>query len=157
MSNPALDGPLSWRLVRWTGALRRLAELLIEADPDPMTIRDGAADVRAWTLGPSAPDLAAGHPSKKTARLQPVLGGDILEWRLVERLERDVKALGAGSENERRLLVRMLASLNAAGILGLHPDTWETQTLWWSYAQSADDRDGLAAQRNRVGRKLGFE
>ena len=157
MSNPALDGPLSWRLVRWTGALRRLAALLIEDDPDPMAIRDGAADVRAWTLGPSAPDLAAGHPSKKTARLQPVLGGDIISWRLVERLERDVKALGAGSENERRLLVRMLASLNAAGILGLHPDTWETQTLWWSYAQSADDRDGLAAQRDRVGRKLGFE
>jgi hypothetical protein len=157
MSNPALDGPLSWRLVRWTSALRRLAALLIEADPDPMAIRDGAADVRAWTLGPSAPDLAAGHPSKRTARLQPVLGGDIISWRLVERLERDVKALEAGSDNERRLLVRMLASLNAAGILGLHPDTWETQTLWWSYDQSADDSDGLAAQRDRVGRKLGFE
>jgi alpha-amylase/alpha-mannosidase (GH57 family) len=157
MSNPALDGPLSWRLVRWTGALRSLAALLIENDPDPTAIRDGAAEVRAWTLGPSAPDLAAGHPSRKSARLQPVLGGDILAWRLVERLERDVKSLGSGSGSERRLLDRMLAALNAAGMLGLHPDTWETQTLWWSYSQSVDDTDGLTARRDRVGRKLGFE
>jgi len=157
MSNPALDGPLSWRLIRWTNALRRLASLLIEDDPDPAAIRAGAADVRAWTLGPSAPDLAAGHPSRKTARLQPVLGGNILTWRLVERLERDVTDLASGSGNERRLLSRMLVSLSAAGMLGLHPDTWETQTVWWAYSQAAPDADGITAQRNRVGRKLGFE
>ena len=86
-----------------------------------------------------------------------MLGGDILAWRLVERLERDVKTLGSGSGSERRLLDRMLASLSAAGMLGLHPDTWETQTLWWSYSQSVDDTDGLTARRDRVGRKLGFE
>ena len=157
MSNPVLDGPLSWRLVRWTVAMGRLTELLSEDDPDPAGIRDGAVDVRAWTLGPSAPDLAAGHPSRKTARLQPVLGGDILTRGLVERLETDVRVLEPGAGNERRLLNRILASLNAAGVLGLHPDTWETQTLWWSYSQSIRDRDGLTALRERVGRKLGFE
>ena len=157
MSDPLLDGPLGWRLVRWADALRRLAALLREDNPDPAAIRGAAADVRAWTLGPSAPDLVAGHPSRKTARLQPVLGGDIIAGRIVERLERDVTALQTGSDIERRLLDRMLVSLNAAGMLGLHPDTWETQTRWWSYSRSVGDTDGLTALRGRVGRKLGFE
>lgn len=158
MSNPALDGPLGWRLVRWTNALRGLSGLLSEDDPDPLAIRLAAAEVRAWTLGPSAPDLAAGHPSRKTARLQPVLGGEIISRRLVDRLETDVAVLQPGAERERRLLDRMLVSLNAAGMLGLHPDTWETQTRWWSYWRSVGDADdGLAALRVRLGRKLGFE
>ena len=157
MSNPALDGPLGWRLVGWTDGLRRLAAMLREEDPDPMAIRGAAADVRAWTLGPSAPDLAAGQPSRKSARLQPVLGGDIISGRIVERLERDVGTLQSGSDRERRLLERMLACLHATEMLGLHPDTWETQTRWWSYSGSIGDPDGLSPLRGRVGRKLGFE
>ncbi len=157
MSNPVVAGPLSWRLVRWSFVLESLAALLTGEDPDPSAIRDVSLDLRAWTLGPSAPDLAYGHPSRRSARLQPALGGDVLTSRLTERLERDVKALGSRPGDERRLLDRVLAALNSAATLGLHPDTWETQTLWWSYVQSLGGSDGLTTLRDRVARRLGFE
>ncbi|MGW8283461.1 MAG: DUF3536 domain-containing protein, partial [Gemmatimonadota bacterium] len=157
MSNPLVDGPLGWRLVRWSAALGSVAALLTEDDPDPKAIRNRSVVLRAWSLGPSAPGLASGHPSRRSARLQPALGGDVLTRRLRDRLERDVQALKNGSGDERRLLDRVLAALSSARTLGLHPDTWETQTLWWSYVQSFGRQDELTRLRERVGRKLGFE
>jgi len=157
MSSPLVDGPIGWRLVRWSAALSSLAGLLTEDDPDPQAIRNRSMDLRAWSLGPSAPGLASGHPSRRSARLQPALGGDVLTRRLRDRLERDVQSLKNGSGDERRLLDRVLAALSSARTLGLHPDTWETQTVWWSYVHSFGPRDELTKLRERVGRKLGFE
>lgn len=157
ISNPLIDGPLGWRLDRWSAALKSLAALLAEEDPDPVGIRNRSLDLRAWTLGPSVVRLASGHASRRSARLHASLGGDVLTEGLTHRLERDVRALNAGSADERRLLERLLAALASARTLGLHPDTWETQTEWWSYARSVGTPDDVSKLRDRVGRKLGFE
>jgi len=119
---------------------------------------DGAPPMSSPLVdGPIGWRLVSGHPSRRSARLQPALGGDALTRRLRDRLERDVQSLKNGSGDERRLLDRVLAALSSARTLGLHPDTWETQTVWWSYVHSFGPRDELTKLRERVGRKLGFE